>query len=158
MTLLVLSFSVHYRYAKARPNPAEVMGEMLCLSLSRIDSADNLVDIHGCHHEEIDLPMLGAAFFERGLVTSKSLSIAPMARIALGDVGYVTEAGDFVVVDNMHQYLQAESGTLSWTGRQRFRSGGEDLGDTPTENIVSQSGKSYQRRRQARRPYARLTE
>jgi hypothetical protein len=101
--------SVHYRFGKHSRNPAEVMGEMLCLSLSRIDSADNLVDILGCHHEEIKLPMLGAAFFEQGLLASKWCAIAPIDGIALGDIGYVTEAGNFLVVDNVHQCLQAKS-------------------------------------------------
>jgi hypothetical protein len=145
-----IEFSVHFRYAKPRRNPAEALGEMLCRSLSRIDGADNLVDILGCRHEEIELPILGAAFFERGLLASKSLSISPIERIALGDIGYVAEAGNFVVVDNVHQYLQAKSGTLDWTGHPRFSSGGEYLGDTPTETIASPSGTSYQRRRQAR--------
>jgi hypothetical protein len=146
-----IEFSVHYRFRKHSRNPAEVMGEMLCDSLSRMDSADDLVDILGCLHEEIELPMVGAAFFDRGLLASSGHSISPTDRIALGDIGYVTEGDNFVEVDNVHQHLQAESGTLScFTGRLRFTSGGEDLGDTPTENIVSQSGKSYQRRRQAR--------
>jgi hypothetical protein len=101
-----------------------------------MDSADNLVDILGCRHEEIELPMLGAAFFEQGVLASSVDSIAPIDVIALGDVVYVTEAGNFVVVENVHHYLQAKSGTLSPTGRLKFRSG-EDLGDTPTENIVS---------------------
>jgi hypothetical protein len=145
-----IEFSVHYRFRKHSRNPAEVMGEMLCDSLSWMDSANNLVDILGCRHEEIKLPMLGAAFFERGLLASKWLYVSRIDRIALGDIGYVTEPRNFVVVDNVHQYLQAVSGTLSWTGCRRFTSGYEYLGDTPTENIVSQSGLSYQRRRQAR--------
>jgi hypothetical protein len=150
MTLLVLTLRcTTYRFFKHTHNPAEVIGEMLCDSLSRMDSADNLVDILGCRIEEIELPMLGAAFFERGLLASKLVSISPIDRITLGDIGYVEEASNFVVVDNVHQYLQAEPGTLSWRGRLRFTSGGEYLGDTPTENIVSQSGLSYQRRRQA---------
>jgi hypothetical protein len=138
---------VHYRFLKHSHNPAEVMGYMLCRSLSRMDSADNLVDILGCHHEEIELPMLGAAFFERGLLASKSLFIHPIDRNALGDIGYMTAAGNFVVVDNVHQCLQAKSGILFWTGRPQFTSGGDPLGDTPAENMVSQSGKCYQRRR-----------
>jgi hypothetical protein len=69
-----IEFLVHYRYAIPRPNPAEALGET-CDSLSRMDSADNLVDILGCRHEEIELPMLGAAFFERGLLASKSFPI-----------------------------------------------------------------------------------
>jgi hypothetical protein len=77
-----------------------------------MDSADNLVDILGCRHEEIELPMLGAAFFDRGLLASQSLTIAPIDGIALGDIGYVTEGGNFVAVDNVHQYLQAKSGLL----------------------------------------------
>jgi hypothetical protein len=144
-----IEFLVHYRYAKPCPNPAEALGETLCDSLLRMDSADNLVDILGCCHEEIECPMLGAAFFERGLLASKSFPIVPIYVLALGDIGYETEAGNILVVDNVHQYVQAESGTLSWTGCPMFTSGREDLGDTPTENIVSQSGISYQRRRQA---------
>jgi hypothetical protein len=142
--------SVHYRYHKHSRILAEVMEYMLCRSLSRMDSADNLLDILGCRNAKIELPMLGAAFFERGVLASSVDSIAPIDVIALGDIGYVTEARNFVVVDNVHQYLQAKFGTLDWTWRRWVRSGGEDIGDTPTENIVSQSGKCYQRRRQAR--------
>jgi hypothetical protein len=91
--------SVHYRYQKLSHNPAEVMGELLCDSLSRMDNADNLVDILRCRHEE-ELPMLGGAFSERRLVSLLSHSIDG---IALGDICYETEPGNFVVVDNIHR-------------------------------------------------------
>jgi hypothetical protein len=120
--------SVHYRYPNRTRNPAVLMGHMLCDSLSRMGSANNLVDILRCCQVEIDLPMLGAMFFERGLLASELLTIHPIERVTLGDIGYVTEAGNFVVVDNVHQYLQAESGTLSFlTGRLEFRSGLEGI-------------------------------
>ena len=90
--------------------------------------------------------MLGAALFERGLLAPRVLGIRPTGTIALGDVGYVTEAGDFVVVNNLHQHMQAGSGTISWSEHLWARSGGEILRDT-SEVVESQSGESYQRRR-----------
>ena len=123
------------------------MGEMLCRLSGEMESTDDLVDILGCPYEETSLPRLGAALFERGLLAPRILPIRPTGTIALGDVGYVTEAGDFVVVENVHQHMQATFGTLSWSEDLWVRSGDEDLGDT-SEVVESQSGKSYQRRRQ----------
>ena len=123
------------------------MGEMLCRLSGEMESTDDLVDILECPYEEISLPMLGAALFERGLLRPRILPIRPTGTIALGDVGYVTEAGDFVVVDNVHQYMQAEPGTLSWSERLWARSGYEFLSDT-SEFVESQTRTCYQRRRQ----------
>jgi hypothetical protein len=75
--------SVHYKYQKLSHNPAEMMGELLCDSLLRMDNADNVVDILRCRHEEVELPMLGGAFSEPGLVSLLSHSIDG---IALGDI------------------------------------------------------------------------
>ena len=123
------------------------MGEMLCRLSGEMESTDDLVDILGCPYEETSLPMLGAALFERGVLAPRFLRIRPIGAIALGDIGYVTENGDFVVVDNVHQHMQADSGTLSWTEDLWVRSGDEYLEDT-AEVIKCQSGKSYHRRRQ----------
>ena len=122
------------------------MGEMLCRLSEEMESSDELVDILGCPFEETSLPMLGAALFERGLLAPRFLDIRPTGTIALGDVGYVTEAGDFVVVDNVHQHIQATSGAVSWSEDLWVESGDQFL-DT-SEVVESQSGKSYQRRRQ----------
>ena len=137
---------MHYRGRSADP-AATSMGEMLCRLSEEMESTEDLVDILGCHHEEISLPMLGTALFERGLLAPRFLSIRPTGTIALGDVGYVTEDGDFVVVDNVHQHIQATSGALSWSERLWAGSGDKFLPDT-AEVIKCQSGKSYQRRRQ----------
>ena len=137
---------MHYRGRSTDP-AATSMGEMLCRLSQEMESTDDLVDILGCHHEEISLPMLGTALFERGLLRPRFLQIRPTGTIALGDVGYVTETSDFVVVDNVHQHMQATSGTLSWSEELLARSGYEFLRDT-SEVVESQSGESYQRRRQ----------
>ena len=137
---------MHYRGRSADP-AATSMGEMLCRLSQEMKITDDLVDILRCPYEEISLPMLGAALFERGLLRPRYVRIRPTGTIALGDVGYVTEAGDFVVVDNVHQHFQAESGPLSWSERLWVRSGYEYPEDT-SEVVESQSGKSYQRRRQ----------
>ena len=123
------------------------MGEMLCRLSEEMECTDDLVDILECPYEETRLPRLGAALFERGLLRPRILPIRPTGTIALGDVGYVTGAGDFVVVDSVHRHMQATSGALSWCENLWVRSGDEDLGDT-SEVVESQSGKSYQRRRQ----------
>ena len=137
---------MHYRGRSADP-AATPMGEMLCRLSEEMESTDDLVDILECPYEQTSLPMLGAALFERGLLRPRFLQIRPTGTIALGDVSYVTETGDFVVVDNVHQYMQATSGTLSWSEGLGVRSGDEDLKDT-AEVVDSQSGESYQRRRQ----------
>ena len=123
------------------------MGEMLCRLSGEMESTDGLVDILECPYEETSLPRLGAALFERGLLAPRVLRIRPTGTISLGDVGYVTEAGDFVVVDNVHQHMQAESGTLSWSEDLGVISGDHYLEDT-SEVVESQAGQSYQRRRQ----------
>jgi hypothetical protein len=52
--------------------------------------------------------MLKAAFFERGWLEPNFVRINPMNVIALKDIDYVTRNGNFIVVDNTHQYLQGE--------------------------------------------------
>ena len=64
------------------------------------------------------------------------------------DIGYLTEAGKFVVVDNVHHRLRAKSGTLSWDGNLEFMSSEKSLEDTSGEDIVSERGNVYFRRRQ----------
>ena len=122
------------------------MGKMLLSPFE--DSTQDLVSILTRHFDEVTLPMLGAAFFEQGWLSPRLLHIPPSNTVALGDVGYVTEAGEFVVVANVHPSLQAESGALSWKGHGELFSGGKVLDDTSAEIIVSQSEQSYQRRRQ----------
>jgi hypothetical protein len=124
------------------------MGWMVLWSLLGKQSTDDLGDILPSRHDEMTLPMLGAAFFERGLVCQSHIRIQPFDSLALGDVGYLTEASDFVVVDNVHHRLQSDSGTLSWSDNLQFFSGKEDLGDTPPGDIVSKGGSMYHRRRQ----------
>ena len=124
------------------------MGEMLCRLSEKMEITDDLVDILGCPYREISLPRLGAALFERGLLTPRYVRIRPTGTIALGDVGYETEAGDFVVVDNVHQHLQAVSGSLSWREDLWVGSGDEYLWHTAGEVVESQPVKSYQRRKQ----------
>ena len=139
---------MQHRGRSADPT-ATSMGEMLCRLSEEMEITDDLVDILGCPYEEISLPMLVAVLFEGGLLRPRFLHIRPTSTIALGDVGYVTEDGDFVVVNNVHQHMQATSGTLSWSERLWVISGGEYLEDT-AEVVDSQSGKSYQRQRQVR--------
>ena len=127
------------------------MGEMLLSPSMLRGSTDDFVDILPCRFDEVTLPMLGSAFFERDCLAPRSLHIRPSDTIALGDIGYWTDAGEFVVVDNVHHYLQAESEILSWSTHLRFYSG-DEFEDTSADVIVSQSGKSYQRRRQVHFP------
>ena len=127
------------------------MGEMLLSPFASRDSTRDLVDILPRRFDEVTLPALGAVFFERGWLAPSGFRVTSYTD-TLGDVGYVTEAGEFVVVDNVHRSLQAESGTLSWKGDLQFYSGGKALKDTSAENIISPSGESYQRRRQVQFP------
>ena len=147
ITVSTLRVLVLYRYEDIARRPASLMGDMLCSSLRWLDSTENRVDILPRPFEEVTLLMLGAAFFERGWLGPSGACIHPSDRVALGDIGYVTEAGDFAVVNNVHHSLQAESGALSWSEYRVFHSGGKFLKDTPADIIISQSGKNYQRRR-----------
>ena len=141
---------MHYRDRSADPAITS-MGEILCGALWRVmESTDDLVDILGCPYEEITLPMLGVAFFELGLLSRRFFGIRPTGTIALGDVGYETVAGNFVVVDNVHENLQAMSGSLSWHEALRVTSGTEYLWPTSGEIVESQARTCYQRRRQVR--------
>ena len=128
------------------------MVEMFLSPSTSKDSTDDLVDILPCRFEEVTLPMLGAAFFERGRLAPRCLDIRPSGIVALGDIGYWTDAGEFVVVDNVHHSLQAESGILSWNAHLSFYNGDEFLENTSADFIVSRSGTSYQRRRQVHFP------
>ena len=121
---------------------------MLLSSFVPRDSTPDIVDILPCRFDEVTLPALGAAFFQQGWLAQSMVYIHPSGTVALGDVGYVTEAGDFVVVDEVHHLLQAESGTLSWRERLMFDFSAKILEDTSAEMIISRSGKSYHRRRQ----------
>ena len=138
---------MHYRY-EANTDPAAFMGDTILESLRLGEPTDDIDDILSCRYGEITLPMLGAALFERGWIQPSHRSIHPIDPLALADIGYVTEAGNFVVVDNMHHRLQAKSGTLSWDGNLAFISGGKSLEDTSAEDIVSERGNVYYRRRQ----------
>ena len=136
---------VPYRDGFSRHDPAVVMGEMLLYPSTSKDSTDDFADILPCRFDEVTLPMLGSAFFERDWLAPRSLDIRPSDIVALGDIGYWTDAGEFIVVDNVHHSLQAESGILSWNTHLRFYSGDKEFGDTSADIIVSRSGKSYQR-------------
>ena len=138
---------MHYRY-KAETDPATFIGRMISESFWWGEPTDDIDDILLCGYDEITLPMLGAALFERGWVHPSLHCIYPIDTLALGDIGYVTEAREFVVVDNVQHRLQAKSGTLSWDGTLEFISGGKCLKDTSAEDIVSEKGNVYFRRRQ----------
>ena len=141
-------FLMHYR-SRANTDPAGFMGGMILQSLGfGGEPTDDIDDILPSRYDEITLPMLGAALFERGWIRPSLRSIRPIDTLALGDIGYVTEAGEFVVVENAHHRLQAKSGTLSWDGNLEFMSGGRSLEDTSAEDIVSERGNVYYRRRQ----------
>ena len=143
---------MHYRY-KANADPAAFMGNMILRSLRWGEPTDDIEDILPCRYDEITLPMLGAELYERGWIHRNYCSIHPIDTLALGDIGYVTEAGKFVVVDNVHHRLQAKSGTLSWDGNLEFMSGRKSLEDTSVEDIVSESGNVCYRRRQVYSPF-----
>ena len=138
---------MHYRRGK-NTDPAAFMGDAILESLHLGEPTDDIDDILSCRYDEVTLPMLGAALFERGWIRPSHRSIHPIGPLALGDIGYVTEAGKFVVVDNVHHRLQAESGTLSWDGKLKFMSGRKYLDDAPVEDIVSERGNVCYRRRQ----------
>ena len=137
---------MHYRLGK-NTDPVPFMGGLIFWSLHLGEPTDDIDDILSRPYDEITLPMLGAALFERGWIQPSHHSIHPIDPLALGDIGYVTEAGNFVVVDNVHHRLQAKSGTLSWDGNLEFKSGRESLEDTSAEDIVSERGNVYYRRR-----------
>ena len=139
---------MRFRDVFAHRDPAVVMGVMFLFASTSKDSTVDLVDILPCRFDEVTLPMLGATFFEQGWLAPRFLNLRPSDMVALGDIGYVTEAGEFVVVDNVHHSLQAGSGPLSWGGDQRFSSGDKKLENTSADMIVSQSRESYERRRQ----------
>jgi hypothetical protein len=122
------------------------MGKMMVRSLRDKECPDELVDVLQCRYNEITLPMLGATLFEQGLVSPTWVSISPIDKVALGDIGYVTEAGNFVVVDNIDYRLQAESGGLSCGVDLPVYSG--RWWDTYAKDIVSKGGNTYHRRRQ----------
>ena len=136
---------MHYRY-KANTDPAEFIRQMIFKSFCRREPIDDIDDVLPCRYDEITLPMLGAALFERGWVHPRIHCIYPIDTLALGDIGYVTEAHKFVVVDNMHHRLQAKLGTLSWDRNLKCMSG--EIEDTSAEDIVSEKGNVYFRRRQ----------
>ena len=135
---------MHYRY-DANTDPAAFIGQMISESF-RWGEPTDIDDILPCRFDEITLPMLGLALFERGWVHPTHHLIHPIDTLALGDIGYLTEARRFVVVDNVHHRLQAKSGTLSWDGTLGFMSG--EIEDTSAEDIVSEKGNVYFRRRQ----------
>jgi hypothetical protein len=124
------------------------LGSTFCNSLVRLESPDDLLDILQCRYDDLDLPKLGAAIFERGWLAPSRLRIRPTGTIALGDIGYVTEAGDFVVVENVHHFLLAKSGILSWRVNLMFRSGFEFLEDIPAQDIMNDGRQPYRRRGQ----------
>jgi len=128
------------------------MGNMMLSSSAWRQSTENLLNILRCRYDEITLPILGAAFFERGWVERRGWYIHDADTVGLGDIGYRDEADSFVFVHNFHHQLQAESGTLSWNCRLRFWSSDDPLEDTPAEVIFSQTGNAYQRRRQVHFP------
>ena len=138
---------MHYRH-EANTDPAAFMGEMILESLEWGEPTDDIDDILSCPYDEVSLPMLGAALFERGWIQPSHHYIHPIDTLALGDIDYVTEARKFVVVDSVHHRLQAESGTLSWDGKLEFKSERESLEDTSAEDIVSERENVYYRRRQ----------
>ena len=108
---------MHYRYYKGNTGPAAFIGQMISESFCRGEPTGDIDDILPCRYDEITLPMLGAALFERGWVHPTHHFTHPIDTLALGDIGYVTEAGKFVVVDNVHHRLQAESQPLFWDGK-----------------------------------------
>ena len=131
---------MRFRDRSVRRDPAVVIAEMFLSPSPSKYSTDDLGDILPCRFDEVTLPMLGAAFFEQGWLAPTRLDIHPSDPVALGDLGYVTEGGEFVIVDNIHR---AKSGILSWKGDQRFRNYDEELeGTSAAEIIVSQSGNS----------------
>ena len=128
------------------------MGNMMLSSSAWRQSTVDLLNILGCRYDEITLLMLGAAFFERGWVEPRGWCFHGADTIALGDIGYKDEASSFVFVDNVHDQMRAEFGTLSWNWRLRFWSGDDLIEDTPAEVIFSQTANAYQRRRQVHFP------
>ena len=143
---------MHYRSGE-NTDPAAFMGDMILRSLGLGAPTDDIDDILSCRYDEITLPMLGAALLERGWIRRSRRSIHPIDALALGDIGYVIEAGKFAVVDNVHHRLQAKSGTLSWHGNLACMSGRKSLEDTSAEDIVSERGNVYYRRRQVYFPF-----
>ena len=85
---------VHFRDRFSRRDPAAVMGDLLLSASTSGDNTDDFVDMFPCRFDDVTLPMLGVAFFERGWLAPNSFDIHSSDRVALGDIGYVTEDGD----------------------------------------------------------------
>ena len=82
------------------------MEEMILHVLLLEQQTDNIEDVFLCRYDEVILPVLGAAFFERGWAHPAYPHTQPIDTLALGDIGYVTQVGNFVVVDNVHACRQ----------------------------------------------------
>ena len=74
---------MHYRY-DANTDPAAFIGQMISESF-RWGEPTDIDDILPCRYDEITLPMLGVALFERGWVHPTHHFIHPIDTLALGD-------------------------------------------------------------------------
>ena len=71
----------------------------------------DLEQILGCPREEIDLTMLGDTFLEHGWLRTRSHLVKPTChKVGLGDIGYMTEDDEFVIVDNVYNLIVSDPG------------------------------------------------
>ena len=69
----------------------------------------DLEQILGCPREEIDLTMLGDIFLEYGWLRPRSHWVKPTCyKVGLGDIGYMTEDDEFVIVDNLYTLIVSD--------------------------------------------------
>ena len=155
-------------YRTGITDPARLLGHMLLMSIGWPRHTGDIDEILPYRHDDITLPILGAALFERGWVHSTELHVHATDALTLGDTGYVTE-GNFVVVDNVHHRLQGKSEPhvvvvdnvrhrLQGESQPLFWNGGSgspetpSLNNIPVEEIISSGGHVYHRRRQVYSP------
>ena len=158
-------------YSSGITDPARLLGHMILKSFGWLRRTGDIDDILPYPHDDITLPILGAALFEWGWVHSTDLHVHATDALTLGDIGYVTDS-NFVVVDNIHHCLQGksephvvvvdnvehrlqgESQPLFWNGGSGS-TGATSLKHIPVEEIISSREHVYHRRRQVYFPVCR---
>ena len=69
----------------------------------------DLEQILGCPRDKIDLTMLGDTFLEHGWLRPRSRQVKPTCyKVGLGDIGYMTEDDEFVIVDNVYNLIVSD--------------------------------------------------
>ena len=87
----------------------------LVASLSYIENGrvhckiPDLEQILGCPRNKIDLTMLGDTFLDHGWLRPRDRRVKPTCyKVGLGDIGYMTEDDEFVIVDNVYNLIVSD--------------------------------------------------